>query len=89
MKELVEGQEEGHMSFGFGRRVCPGRFVVEGTLAIDFATLLWVMRFERPEGALGELDLHTIVNSGVTAYVVFACSPCRFVLIIGTATSTR
>ncbi len=80
VKVLIEGREEGHMSFGFGRRACPGRFVAEETLAIDFATLLWAMRFERPECARGELDVRTIVNSGVTAYVVFACSLYGFVL---------
>ncbi|KAH9057383.1 cytochrome P450 [Lactarius vividus] len=65
---LVVGREEGHMSFGFGRRICPGRFVAEGTLAIDIATLLWAMRFERPEGAVGELDVRTMIHSGVTAH---------------------
>ncbi|KAI9452361.1 cytochrome P450 [Lactarius psammicola] len=48
VKTVMESREEGHMSFGFGRRMCPGRHVVEGTLTIDFATLLWAMRFERP-----------------------------------------
>ncbi|KAH8984753.1 hypothetical protein EDB86DRAFT_2961582 [Lactarius hatsudake] len=55
------------MSFGFGRRVCPGRYVAEGTLVIDFATLLWAMRFERPEGSQGELEVRTLVRSGPTA----------------------
>jgi len=44
----------------------------EGTLAIDFATLLWTMRLERPEGSRGELDLRNYDLSGVTAYV-FLC----------------
>src|ERR1700761_7124843 len=69
VKTPIEGREEGHVQFGFGRRVCPGRHVAEGTLSIDFATLLWAMRFERPEGSLGELDVHTLVQTGVTAYV--------------------
>jgi len=69
VKVLMDGREEGHMSFGFGRRLCPGRFAAEGTLAIDFATLLWAIRFERPEGAQGELDVHTLVHSGVGACV--------------------
>ena len=51
---VLDGREEGHMAFGFGRRICPGRYVAEGTLAIDMATLLWAMRFERPEGARGK-----------------------------------
>ncbi|KAH9053934.1 cytochrome P450 [Lactarius vividus] len=74
VKVLMRGREEGHVSFGFGRRVCPGRHVAEGTLAIDFATLLWAMRFERPEGSRGELDVRTLVQSGLTAHPVpFEC----------------
>ena len=69
VKTLIEGREDGHLSFGFGRRVCPGRYVAEGTLAIDFATLLWAMRFERPEGSKGELDVLTRVHSGLTVFV--------------------
>jgi len=64
---VLDGREEGHMAFGFGRRICPGRYVADGTLAIDIATLLWAMRFERPEGARGELNLRTLVEGGITA----------------------
>ena len=71
LKAPMDGYEEGHMSFGYGRRVCPGRFAAEGTLGIDFATLLWALRFERPEGAHGELDVHTHVHTGIGACVVF------------------
>ena len=69
VRTLMEGREDGHVAFGFGRRVCPGRYVAEGTLTIDFATLLWAMRFEHPEGSLGELDVRTPVLTGLTAYV--------------------
>ncbi|KAH9054044.1 cytochrome P450 [Lactarius deliciosus] len=48
VKALMVGREEGHMSFGFGRRICPGKFFAESTLGIDMATMLWAMRFERP-----------------------------------------
>ncbi|KAI9441888.1 cytochrome P450 [Lactarius indigo] len=68
VKTQMGGREEGHVTFGFGRRVCPGRHVAEGTLTIDLATLLWAMRFERPEGSKGDLDVHTIVQSGLTAH---------------------
>ncbi|KAH9047140.1 cytochrome P450 [Lactarius hengduanensis] len=67
VKALMGGREEGHVSFGYGRRVCPGKYVAEGTLGIDFATLLWALRFERPEGAEGELDVHTLVHTGIGA----------------------
>ncbi|KAH8977256.1 cytochrome P450 [Lactarius hatsudake] len=74
VKVVMDGREEGHVSFGYGRRVCPGRYVAEGTLGIDFATMLWALRFERPEGAQGELDVHTVVHSGIAAHPVpFEC----------------
>ncbi|KAH8984763.1 cytochrome P450 [Lactarius hatsudake] len=51
-----------------------GRHVAEGTLTIDLATLRWGMRFERPEGSQGELDVCTRVQSGLTAHpVTFEC----------------
>ena len=67
---VLDGRDEGHMAFGFGRRICPGRYVAEGTLAIDMATLLWAMRFERPspEGTRDKLDTRTVDGSGITAY---------------------
>ncbi|KAH9022343.1 cytochrome P450 [Lactarius pseudohatsudake] len=67
VKALMVSREEGHMSFGFGRRICPGRFFAESTLGIDMATVLWAMRFERPKGAQGELDVRTVVHAGTTA----------------------
>jgi cytochrome P450 len=80
---VLDGREEGHMAFGFGRRICPGRYVAENTLTIDIATLLWAMRLEGPEGVQGELNVHTIVEGGITAYVVFFCSLCGFVTTDG------
>ena len=65
----MESQEEGHVTFGFGQRVCPGRYVAEGTLAIDFAMLLWAMQFECLEGSQGELDVRNYDLPGVTVYV--------------------
>ncbi|KAF8267195.1 cytochrome P450 [Lactarius quietus] len=74
VKVLMDGREEGHVSFGYGRRICTGRHVAEGTLAIDFATTLWAMRFERPKDAQNELDVHTVVHHGIGAYPVpFEC----------------
>jgi len=64
---LLDGREDGHLAFGFGRRICPGRYVAEGTLGIDIATLLWGMRFERPEGARGEFSSRTVAGGGITA----------------------
>ncbi len=59
------------MSSGNERRVWPGRLVVEWALVINFATLLWaIRRLERPEGSRGGLDVRTVVQSGVTVYVL-------------------
>lgn len=69
VKVSKDGREEGHVTFGHGRRLCPGRFAAEETLAIDFATLLWALHFERPEGAQGVLDVHTFVRIGIGACV--------------------
>ena len=71
--KVLDGREDGHLTFGFGRRICPGRYVAEGTLAIDIATLLWAMRFERPEGMRGELKMRAVAGGGITAYVPFFC----------------
>ena len=66
-KTEAEEREMGSTAFGFGRRVCLGRYIAQGTLAIDFATLLWAMRFERPEGVQGKLDTETFVLEGLSA----------------------
>ncbi|KAI0301719.1 cytochrome P450 [Multifurca ochricompacta] len=64
---MMERREIGHGTFGFGRRVCIGKHLAEGILAIDFATVLWAIRFERAEHAKQtELDVHTLVRSDLT-----------------------
>ncbi|KAI9447042.1 cytochrome P450 [Lactarius psammicola] len=68
--KVPDGREEGHVTFGFGRRLCPGRHFAEATLSITIATLLWAMRFERPEGVQAELDLRTFIRGGLTAHPV-------------------
>jgi cytochrome P450 len=35
--------EDGHSSFGFGRRVCVGRHIADNALLIDIATILWAL----------------------------------------------
>ncbi|KAF8265018.1 cytochrome P450 [Lactarius quietus] len=59
---LQASREDGHVTFGYGRRVCPGRYVAEASLMMNLATLLWAMRFERPlaDGAQGEFDTRTL-----------------------------
>ncbi|KAF8903851.1 cytochrome P450 [Mucidula mucida] len=51
MKKMAsDTRDEGHASFGFGRRICLGRYVANDTLFIYTATLLWAftMHAENP-----------------------------------------
>ncbi|EEB88897.1 hypothetical protein MPER_13076 [Moniliophthora perniciosa FA553] len=45
-------KDEGHYSFGFGRRICPGRHLASNTL-LTFATVLWATRLEPGKDASG------------------------------------
>ncbi|KAJ4491086.1 cytochrome P450 [Lentinula lateritia] len=38
--------DDGHCSYGFGRRVCVGRHVADNALFIDICTILWALRIE-------------------------------------------
>ncbi|KAJ7704017.1 cytochrome P450 [Mycena rosella] len=38
---VAETKDEGHHSFGFGRRICLGRYVANDSLFIDMASILW------------------------------------------------
>ncbi|KAH8987471.1 hypothetical protein EDB86DRAFT_2832274 [Lactarius hatsudake] len=51
VKVVMVSCEESRALFWYGRQVCPGRHFAGGTLGINFAMLLWAMRFDRPEGA--------------------------------------
>lgn len=49
LPDLVPGtHEEGHVTYGFGRRVCVGRHVANTNLFIQFASLLWAVNIEAP-----------------------------------------
>lgn len=43
---LPDTKGEGHVSFGFGRRICPGRHMASEMLFIDIATMLWALQLE-------------------------------------------
>ncbi|KAL1753007.1 cytochrome P450 [Schizophyllum commune] len=40
--------------FGFGRRICPGRFLGEASVFLGIATLLHVFKFDKAKGENGE-----------------------------------
>ncbi|THU99260.1 cytochrome P450, partial [Dendrothele bispora CBS 962.96] len=41
---------EGHVTYGFGRRICVGRYVANNTLFIDIAHLLWALALNKAPG---------------------------------------
>ncbi|KAH9059541.1 cytochrome P450 [Lactarius vividus] len=41
-----ETMEEGHVTYGFGRRVCPGRHTTNKSFFIDIAMVLWACNIE-------------------------------------------
>lgn len=50
----VYAKDEGHVSYGFGRRICVGRHVANNSLFINMAMVLWAMDIS--EGTGGNID---------------------------------
>jgi len=73
IKPGPSGAREGHVSYGFGRRDCPGRHLANDSLFIDIALILWASKIERKKDASGELlplDVDGYVDNGVAVLVV-------------------
>jgi cytochrome P450 len=63
-----DSKEEGHVSFGFGRRLCIGRHMANNSLFIDIAIMLWATKIERKKDSSGRLlplDVDGFVDHGV------------------------
>jgi cytochrome P450 len=59
----VQTNHAGHVSFGFGRRLCPGKDLINDALFIDTSCMLWAAKFERAQDKNGkemalDLDMH-------------------------------
>ena len=64
----VETNQAGHVSFGFGRRICVGKDLVANTLFISIARMLWTANLERARDKDGKevaVDTETIVDVGL------------------------
>ena len=64
----TETYHAGHITFGFGRRICVGKEMANDSLFIDTARILWAAKLERPRDENGKelpLDIETIVDAGV------------------------
>jgi cytochrome P450 len=63
-----ETQDEGHIVYGFGKRICPGRHVANDTMFISFAVMLWAMEIVPVKDEYGEdvpVDVDDYVDSGM------------------------
>jgi cytochrome P450 len=66
-------KEEGHVSYGFGRRQCPGLHVADNSLFINIAVMLWATKIERKKVASGQplpLDVDGFVDYGIVMLAV-------------------
>jgi len=64
----AETRDDGHSSYGFGRRACMGRHAANEVLFIDMAMVLWAAKLEPTRDAGGEevpLDMETPVDTGI------------------------
>lgn len=66
---VTDTKKEGHVTFGFGRRICPGRYVANDMLMINAALILWAMEFRNPRGNDGK-EVLPAVNEVVLDGVV-------------------
>ncbi|KAH9987346.1 cytochrome P450 [Russula vinacea] len=53
--DLPDIKEEGHFTYGFGRRICVGRHMADNSLFINMAMMLWATKIERKKDASGQL----------------------------------
>jgi len=64
----VKGVQAGHMTFGFGRRVCVGNNLASNTLFISTACILWAAKIEGTQDENGkevQLDMEAFVDTGL------------------------
>ena len=68
MSSPSDAKEEGHVTYGFGRRVCVGRYMANNSLFIQIAMLLWATNIKRKTDASGlhlPLDVDGFVDHGI------------------------
>jgi len=63
-----ETKEEGHFTYGFGRRICVGKHVANNSLFIDFAMMLWACTIEPGKDEKGNvipIDVDGCIEDGL------------------------
>lgn len=76
---FAESKEEGHFTYGFGRRVCVGKHLANQSLFIDIAIMLWACKIEKSrDPATGKevpVDIHGFFDAGLAVRPApFQCS---------------
>ncbi|KAH9992003.1 cytochrome P450 [Russula compacta] len=70
-------QDEGHVVYGFGKRICVGRHLANNTMFIAFAVILWAMELAPAKDELGRdipVDVDDFLDSGMLHLPVpFSC----------------
>ncbi|KAI9459465.1 cytochrome P450 [Lactarius psammicola] len=64
----AETRDEGHSTYGFGRRACVGKHLANDSLFITIATVLWAANIERVRDQNGKEvtpDIETFVDTGM------------------------
>ena len=64
-------KDDGHVSYGFGRRICVGRHVADNSIFINIAVMLWTSKIERKRDGSGQflpLDVDGFVDEGLVVY---------------------
>ncbi|KAH9040501.1 cytochrome P450 [Lactarius pseudohatsudake] len=66
----AETREEGHSTYGFGKRACMGKHVANESLFIYIAISLWAVALERArdDGNEVPIDAEAFVDAGMTLY---------------------
>ncbi|RYP53263.1 hypothetical protein DL768_001703 [Monosporascus sp. mg162] len=69
IKPVAAGNKaEPHVSFGFGRRVCPGRYIAEDMIFIFTSLILWAANIDRDRNANGDaapIDAEGSIDEGL------------------------
>ncbi|KAI0066945.1 cytochrome P450 [Artomyces pyxidatus] len=74
----AETKDEGHHTYGFGRRVCVGKHIANNSMFIDIALMLWGCKFEHAKDEHGNtipIDFDGWMEDGlIIRPVPFQCS---------------
>ncbi|THU85080.1 cytochrome P450 [Dendrothele bispora CBS 962.96] len=66
--QLKDETDEGHVTYGFGQRICAGRYVANNALFIQIAMVLWTMRLEAIKDSTGvplKPEIHAENSNGI------------------------